>query len=98
MDDLRAAAWRAERAKPPYGGFKNITKERSMVKKLSRDAAAAAARKYGFDLPLMLSVGVKTFVTSQTGDHDLVVYRYPTTFAVVVTNLDGDIVERFNFN
>lgn len=69
-----------------------------MVKKMSSSAAVALARKYGFDLSVMLSVGVKTFVTSQTGAHDLVVYRYPTTLAAVITNLDGDIVERFNFN
>lgn len=68
-----------------------------MIKRMRSDAATVLAR-YGFDLPLMLSAGIKTFVTSQTDAHDLVVYRYPTTFAVVVSNLDGDIVERFNFN
>jgi hypothetical protein len=68
-----------------------------MVRRLRNDVAIATARKYGFDLQFLLSTGIVTFATCQTGSHDMVVYRYPTTYAVVITNLDGDTVERFNF-
>lgn len=72
-----------------------------MVKKLNTGAAIALARKYGFDLQLIVTLGVETFAQGQTGSHDLMVcpclYGRPNTYAASITNLNGKTVERFNF-
>jgi hypothetical protein len=69
-----------------------------MVKKLNSSAAIALANKYGFNLQMILSLGIKTHSTAETGKHALMVCRYPTTYAAAIYNRDGDTVERFNFN
>lgn len=71
-----------------------------MVKKLKQNAAIALARKYGFDLQLILAIGAKTH-GQWTGTHDLlmypILYGRANSYAVSIIAINGATVERFNF-